>query len=564
MQPPPSCTARQSRQEEKHLKKVFLPGEMVLQQLSPLQEGTPMSSFLQRFAVLIAGVLQGFDRLVFRGKLCPLYAPEGMNKLLCANHVRYRDFKEYAAEVTAKVLAASLMSEARALGRFRYLNSGKIDKEAVAREFLPTPGGRSGLVCVLQCLEPCWTFDKGTSAKGELTIRGEPGRCSHLYHYYVHPQFGWMYVRLQTWFPFELQVGLNGREWLARQMKREQLGYGRSDNKFLWVQNWTRTQQLLDQQLQTDWVRELDALQQQVHPLHPQHLGRLPLKYNWTTFQNEWATDIVFREQNVLEPWFDRWVRQAALTYPSSDILRFLGHSPSMYRKGRHRIETSVHAQFEGKRLKHWVNANSLKLYTHANVLRVETTINNAEQIRVLRPKANDPEGPPHHRPMRRTVVDLPQRATYGQEVNGRYLQALSSTAETRTLQELAEPLTRRVAEPGRSPDKSPRYVRGLNPLAAADAQLLTAISDPKWMVHGLRNRDLVAVLYPTPPADDLERRRRSARATRLLRLLRGHKLLDKIPGTHRYHVGADARIRIQALLACRNANPDHLVTNAA
>lgn len=78
-----------------------------------------MSSFLQRFAVLIAGVLQGFDRLVFRGKLCPLYAPEGMNKLLCANHVRYRDFKEYAAEVTAKVLAASLMSEARALGRFR-------------------------------------------------------------------------------------------------------------------------------------------------------------------------------------------------------------------------------------------------------------------------------------------------------------------------------------------------------------------------------------------------------------------------------------------------------------
>ena len=53
-------------------------------------------------------------------------------------------------------------------------------------------------------------------------------------------------------------------------------------------------------------------------------------------------------------------------------------------------------------------------------------------------------------------------------------------------------------------------------------------------------------------------------RVTRLLRLLRGHGLLDKIPASHRYQVGAEARTRIQALLACRNANPDQLVANAA
>ena len=106
--------------------------------------------------------------------------------------------------------------------------------------------------------------------------------------------------------------------------------------------------------------------------------------------------------------------------------------------------------------------------------------------------------------------------------------------------------------------------MRGLNPLAELDAALLTAISDPRWMVQGLRNRDLVAALYPTPSEDPSERRRRSARVTRLLRLLRGHGLLDKIPGSHRYQIGAEARVRIQALLACRNANPDQLVTNAA
>jgi hypothetical protein len=119
---------------------------------------------------------------------------------------------------------------------------------------------KSGLVCVLQCVEPCWTFDWATTPAGTSTIRAEPGKCAHLYHYYLHRSFGWLYVRLQTWFPFEIQVGLNGREWLARQMKRAGLRHVRHDNKFLWIRDWQRAQRLLDEQLQTDWPRELDAL----------------------------------------------------------------------------------------------------------------------------------------------------------------------------------------------------------------------------------------------------------------------------------------------------------------
>jgi hypothetical protein len=112
--------------------------------------------------------------------------------------------------------------------------------------------------------------------------------------------------------------------------------------------------------------------------------------------------------------------------------------------------------------------------------------------------------------------------------------------------------------------NKPVRYVRGLNPLAAADAALLTAISDPQWMLKGLRNRDLVAALFAAPTDDARERRRRSAHVTRLFRLLRAHGLVEKNAGTHGYQVGAEARLRIQALLACRNANPDELTTKAA
>ena len=106
--------------------------------------------------------------------------------------------------------------------------------------------------------------------------------------------------------------------------------------------------------------------------------------------------------------------------------------------------------------------------------------------------------------------------------------------------------------------------MRGLNPLAAEDAALLAALSEPQGMIQGLRNRDLVAVLYPQQAQESAQRRRRSAHVTRLLRLLRAHGLLEKIAGTHRYQVSAEARIKIHALLAVRNANPDELTAKAA
>ena len=88
-----------------------------------------MQRFLQRFVLLVAGTLSGFDRLVFKGRLCPLYWPEGMNRLLRANHVLHKEFKQYAKEVTARVVETSGVPQAKAQGRYRYLNSSKIDKE---------------------------------------------------------------------------------------------------------------------------------------------------------------------------------------------------------------------------------------------------------------------------------------------------------------------------------------------------------------------------------------------------------------------------------------------------
>jgi hypothetical protein len=365
---------------------------------------------------------------------------------------------------------------------------------------------------------------------------------------------------------------VNGREWLSRTMDQERLRYQRGNNKILWVEDWQRAQQLLEEQLRTNWPTVLDAWQQQVHPLHPGHLGKMPLLYNWTVHQSEWATDVAFASRTELERWMPLWQRQA-LNYDSSAILRFLGRTGRVYGNSPLAVETEWKRFYEGLRLKHWVNSNSLKLYDYLNVARVETTINDPGFFKVYRASQADPEGPKDWRILRRSVADLHRRAEVSQRVNERYLEGMSVVKETRPVKELVEPLCVRVSEPSKKASAKPsetagkkpeRKVRALNPWSKADAALLVAISDPKWMVAGIRNRDLVAILYPATASDDQEKRRRSSRVTRLLRLLRGHGLLQKVPKTHRYQVSEKARTTIAALLAAGNANPAELVAKAA
>jgi hypothetical protein len=187
------------------------------------------------------------------------------------------------------------------------------------------------------------------------------------------------------------------------------------------------------------------------------------------------------------------------------------------------RIQTWFRRREEGVCIKHWVNGNSIKMYDCDRVVRIETTINQAEDFKVYRPTAADPAGAKDWRRMRRGVADLKRRTLVSQAANGRYAAAAAAVQETTPLKELVEPLCRRVPAPGRT---SQRKARALNPLAADDAALLQAVNDPKHAVNGLRNRDLESILYAAQARTKEQRRRRSARVSRLFRLLRAHGIL--------------------------------------
>ena len=511
-----------------------------------------MHEFIAKHQDKVAGTLSGFDRLVFRGHLRSIGYPDGMMSYLWTNQVLLKNFGDHVEKVTERLKEASL-AEAKASGRpVRYLNSSHMDKETIARNILAQDKVRSGLVCVLSCLKPCLTF---TIHRNRLTKKLElqlsPRKCLFLYHYQIHPVFGFLNARIQTWFPFSIQICLNGREWLARQMQAAGLDYLQQDNCFPWIADWSTAQRLMDKQLKTKWPKLLNGIARQLNPIHAEIFRKHPISYYWSTYQHEWALDVVFHHAADLRRFYPRWINHAMTTFSSPDVMRFLGKHITLNGQLHQNFSGEVVSDFkrraEGVRVKHSVNGNSLKLYDKAytakgSVLRAEATFHNGDDFRVYRRKEGDRKGPRSWRCLRRGIADLHRRAQLSHKAAARYLDAFANVDDSSTLGELLQRLQQPRQWHG-------RRVRALRPLAD-DRTLLSAINHGEFTINGFRNRDLRAIFFPQTTDDKQEIRRRSAWISRKLRLLRAHTLITKVQGTHRYQLTSTGRKTIVAILS--------------
>jgi len=492
-----------------------------------------MPSFLTKFAGVVRGVLHGFDRLFFRASLRRLSQRFGMQNYLWAQRILYKDFAAHSEAVTARLEEASLR-QAQQLGReIRYLNSAQVDKEEIARAIAARDHIKNGLICVLRSVDPCMSFEiHKNHATHKLEIGYRPRKCIHLYHYQIHPVFGFMHARIQTWFPFRVYVCLNGREWLARQMDQAKLHYVRRDNTFTWLEDLPQAQALFDQQLQANWPSLLGGLAEALNPVHADLFAKFPCSYYWSVDQSEWASDVMFTSRAALQRVYPQLLRYAITTFGAVDVLRFLGKAVpangKVPHRWRHEISSNVKERPEGARIKHWLNDNSLKLYDKYSNLRAECMIQDPGDFKVYRPAQGAPEGPKDWRPLRLGIADLQRRAEVSQAANERYLEALAAVHDTTPLRQLVEPWCRPALEPAqrRGPQPAPAAAARvasppLAPEATAPAAEANAVAPPTPLAPEARPPAAEAnpVAPPTPPAGEAtapQGDRRTPRARRV------------------------------------------------
>jgi hypothetical protein len=475
--------------------------------------------------------------------------------------VLHKDYNSYAKDTTL-TLCKAVEAEAKQAGLYRYLNNGQESKEEVALRLAAEQQREHGLIAVLGCVEPCQVVRvRGNKEARRLDVKIETGKCLHYYHYYLDPDYGLRYTRLQSWFPFTMHMGLNGRDWLARQMIQAGLAYQKKDNCFTWVEDWEAAQRLLNEQLTTDWTSLLDRWATESHPLLSQLLP-VSVPYYWSVQEGEYATDVAFRSPEDLKRLYPQLVRYAIEGLQSTDLLRFLGYRVTKAGQPRRdfadEVVTTIKELVEGTCVKHRVVQNSMKMYDKfGQVLRLENLLINVRDFKVFRRREGDLDGPMEYLRLRKGVADIHRRAELGQKINERYAAALATVEDKTPLGELAEDLGRPTRWKGRT-------VRALNPLAPADVELLEAINRGEFVLNGFRNRDLRALLFgDAAEATAEEVKRQAAKVTRQLGLLRAHGVITKIPSTHRYQVSVGGRRKVAALLAARQANTEQLLKAA-
>jgi hypothetical protein len=510
-----------------------------------------MERFLQRHRQAILGVISGFDRMLFRGILRSITHLSGMERFLWSQHVLNKDFASFVEKASCQLKEHAQAVAAQAQRPYLYVASSTVSKEELVQSILERDHISEGLVCVLSCVETCQTFALRRDRERQLlSLVTGIRKCLHLYFYYVDPEFGLVHMRLQSWFPFPVQVCLNGREYLARQLAKAGIGYDKHDNCFTRIDDLPRAQQIMNRLAQRKWPRLLKALARRINPLVGAKSGLSLRDYYWTLRQGEWATDVLFRDQASLDDIYPTLVHHALLHFGCQRVLRFLGRRTRRGFVGKARSE--YHHRPEGVCIKHWIDENSIKMYNKAgSVLRVETTINNPRRFYVRRWVSRKGRRCLVWAQVRKGVVDLPRRSAISHAANERYLQALALVNPPQPVRRILDPISRRIIHQGKA-------YRALRPITKDEAHFFRLLLDGAYRIQGFRNADLRRILDADADGDPLRRRQSSGRITRYFRLLRAHGLIRKVTGTRYYRVtNLGTQVMTTALeLRALNLNP--------
>ena len=490
-----------------------------------------MDTFLSIHQSSIVGSLTTFDRMIFKGHLTTFYPNGAFARFLNRQGVLLKDFKPYVETISQQIKQHAEQLAAHAGRPFRYLESPMTakngqGKEALAQQIAAEDHVKEGLICVFYTLEPCSTFTvRGNHQTHKLEVVRRRSKCLHFYFYYLDAALGFIHIRLQSWFPFQVQVYVNGRECLSRYLDQQGIAYERYDNTFTRIEDVAVAQSFCEKFAHFEWPPLLHALAARVNPI----LNIIQVagfgSYYWVADQCELATDIMFKDRASLEALLPDLFEQAILQTACTDVLRFLGRK--LHGNFQGEVTSSLKKRPEGWRAKHSMKRNSLKVYDKSSVLRVETTINNPSEFKICR---QTEDGQLRWMPMRKGVSNLYRYAEVGLQANQRYLEHLAQAKlKSKAIPHLDD-LCRSHTQDGK------RFAR-FNPLRDDDRNLFAAVLSGEFTLNGFRNHDLCAKLYVQPAASDKEGKQRCIRISRLIAKMRGHGLVAKVKGARLYRI---------------------------
>ena len=184
--------------------------------------------------------------------------------------------------------------------------------------------------------------------------------------------------------------------------------------------------------------------------------------------------------------------------------------------------------RYEGYRIKFKMDANQLKMYDKYNSLRIEVTINNPKDFKVL--KVDDESGEVGKWvPMGKSIANLYRYAEVSKSIIDRFINALPefelNDVHLDDLKDISKPVE----------DKGRKY-SSFNIFNDDTLRLFKAVSSGDFLLKGFTNKDIRKIIY------DSDDQKIICKTTRLLSKLKHHKLIKKVYKKNKYYLTDQGR----------------------
>jgi hypothetical protein len=338
---------------------------------------------------------------------------------------------------------------------------------------------------------------------------------NHYYIYGVDRDFGPFFLKFCTYFPYTAKLYLNGHEWLKQQLKQRGIGFESLDNGLSSCDDIKRAQAIADSlsaekidALLRKWLRRLP------HPFTPSD-RKAGYRYDISILQAEFSLTQVLEGSAVGRLFFEEVIGENLDIGRPSQVQLIFGRRITTRTPGRFRTRVitegvipSLHADYKSSRIKQYLKR--LK-QNRAAALRTETTINNTRDFGIGK-----------------RLKNLPELRKIGFRANRRMLEVETVAHDCFIGQNAYEQVVRSVEKDGQRASG----LRFDDPRAQA---LFSSLVLFGMHLNGFCHqqlRDHLAELQGLDPATC-----RAGKVSYDLRRLRLHRMIDRIPGTHRYKV---------------------------
>lgn len=475
-------------------------------------------------ASLSGGILECLDRLVLT------VIPQGIEyPQAYINHLRGIGVNPYEHTAWASGHRDKLESYLKSLAAgagMEILSANDIGrKDDKVKDILTQRGHKFGLICIIKGMERCrsYYYAKTKQVKG-LPLYFKSNKCMHFYVYVFHEALGLVQIRIQTYAPFYCQIIVNGHRILERSLLQHGIEHKTRDNAFEFIADFPRAQELANS-ISSQMIESLTIpLVYQYFPFLKE-IG-LPLRYSIR--QVEWSTDIIAKADCHYTTRMADIIARLALFEPD-DIARFMVKIPCAEKKASLRkYETEF-----GSCIRFSAGDSSVKLYDKGTkIFRIETTCLNISTLRGYRTTTHkDGKQSKGVNYLSKHISSLELFINIASYTNQRFIQRLGSILSTTYNMSDLDRITERMSVNGIS-------VRGFSFFDRKDRDALLAVANPANDVSGFKRNTLIKKLPGTTPYQ----------ASYIIKRMRIHGLIKKIPQTNRYHLTKDGRTVITTM----------------